>query len=240
MQLKLIGCSLSFFLSVFLCKAQNNIDTSSIDKSLIELYKDSLKQNLRLYNGSEYVRYGHGFIGFPFFEADDYVPGSIYYDGVLYKNIPIMYDLVEDEIIIKDYNKNYEIRLVKDKIEAFSLSSHNFIAVHSDTIQGNIPSLDFYEVLYKGSNNTLVLVKHQKTQELSNKADEPSKFNTYDHYYLHTGNDFMVVNNARDVYEAFADKKADIKKFLKKNNLKLKKNMGNALIEIAKYYDSLK
>lgn len=210
----------------------------SFDNHILQLYVDSMKNNLRLYSGSEYVRYGHGLGGNPFFKNSDFTRGAVLYDGVWYKEVPMLYDLVLSEIVIKDYNGDFEIKLLKEKIQAFNLGGHNFIASNSDTTRGNVSSVDFYDKLYEGK--VMVLAKYQKEMEMSRRTDEPSKFTEYTQYYIRNGNDYFIINNERDLYAAMHDKKAEIKKYLNKNKLKLKKDMENVLIELAKYYDSLK
>lgn len=208
------------------------------DDRILQVYVDSMKNNLRLYNGSEYIRYGHGLVGDPFFKNNDFRKGDVLYDGIWYRKVPMLYDLVIGEVVIKDYNGGYEIKLLKEKISAFSLEGHNFTAISSDTTQENAASIDFYDKVYEGK--VTVLVKYQKEMEMSRRTDELSRFTEYTQYYIRNGNDYFSISNERNLYNAMHDKKTEIKKYLNKNNLKLKKDMENVLIELAKYYDSLK
>src|SRR5580704_11895584 len=88
--------------------------TSISVKNAIEVYHRILNNASGLYNGGEYVKYYFNFEdGSPYFGINDSVPGSIFYDGVMYRNIFMKYDEVKDEVVI--WNNNEAIQLLDDR-----------------------------------------------------------------------------------------------------------------------------
>jgi hypothetical protein len=69
----------------------------------IQQYHSFLSPVSALYNGPQYIDYtGRLRAGHPFFQSVEYNPGTIWYDDVMYEKIPLKYDIVKNNIIIKD------------------------------------------------------------------------------------------------------------------------------------------
>jgi hypothetical protein len=54
-----------------------------------------------LYNGISFEKYWYGTKGTPFFKTDDFVTGNISYDGTLYENVLLNYDMMRDQVVVK-------------------------------------------------------------------------------------------------------------------------------------------
>ena len=81
-------------LVVCLCtKAQSTAADSAfrsqVMASLSQSYKKEISDNLRLYNGTQYLRQGHGVNGFPFFQWSGVQEGAVFYDGNCYNQVPM-------------------------------------------------------------------------------------------------------------------------------------------------------
>src|SRR5215467_11071975 len=86
------------------------------------LYKRALDQTLTynhslatrtygLYTGILYVRDYYNVKGHPFFQVDSFQKGEVFYNGMLYKNIDLLYDLSHDNVIVK-YAEDVNLVLV--------------------------------------------------------------------------------------------------------------------------------
>lgn len=229
---------------IILCKANLfaqslATDTSKIagnNANLVTIYYQKLGADLRLYNGSEYSRYGHGYTGTPFFNNSDFTVGSVYYDGVLYPQIGLLYDVVQDELVIKDYTKNYELKLVKMKVGYFDLFEHRFVNLAAQPNNENIPEEGYFEILLEGK--VTVLQKVQKKIEASSKAEEPTKFTSYTRLYLKKANEYFKIDNVGALVKAFKDKKNEVRKYIRTTGLS-KKNMEKLVTETTNYYNSI-
>src|SRR5688500_17317528 len=88
--------------SVFYTKTINNLKAT---------YFTTIKENAHLYNGIQYEYYGPKTIGSPFFMIDSMHNGSVFYDGFLYEDVPLRYDLVNDVLLIKYWGINNTLQL---------------------------------------------------------------------------------------------------------------------------------
>ncbi len=70
------------FLPAILSYGQAPLPDSASHKpttdSIIALYKNAMKENLRLYNGREYLYSGHNAKGFPYFKSENMLTGFCY------------------------------------------------------------------------------------------------------------------------------------------------------------------
>src|SRR6185436_2484055 len=87
---------------------QPGVEKSNLrmNDSLVALYRNSIAQGNRFYNGSEYMGYVMRPKGHPFFESDRMQFAEISHEGVLYTD-SIQYDLVDDAIIVKSYEGDH-------------------------------------------------------------------------------------------------------------------------------------
>src|SRR5271154_5846993 len=86
------------------------VDSSFLAKAnekAVEIYTQSIGSQANLYNGVEYRGYAENRSdkGHAYFINNDWADGTIDYDGSRYENVPLMYDLVTDKVILEQpYN----------------------------------------------------------------------------------------------------------------------------------------
>lgn len=203
----------------------------------INTYFGQMADHAPLYNGYEFVPYGLDIEGFPWFQYPDMQKGSVYYDGSLFRDVEMYYDLVGDQIVIKDFTKNYFISLVPEKVKFFNIGENHFQRFQ----EGNEYGLEkgFYHEVYKGK--TTLLFRYKKKVQYRTTAEKTvSRYSQYSTYYvLNNGNSFEISRKG-DIIDAYRDKKNEIKKFIAENKLNFRKDPGKTLTRIAGYYDQLK
>lgn len=210
----------------------------SIENTRAQYFK-SLKENAPFYTGSEEVGYGQNMMGHPFFESDSLQKGSIYYDGTLYENIPILYDLVSDEVILKDYRNNYFIRLSSVKIRYFTLLTHTFIRPEPDSNAATFQDNGFYDRIYDGK--TKIFVKRRKQINYTVTSEKTIyRYDQYNLYLIKKEDAYFKVTGKKSLLSLLQDKKTEIKKYVAKAKLNFKKDMENAIRKTVIYYDEIK
>jgi len=205
--------------------------------SVIKIYYNTVGENMQLYNGSEYAGSFSSSIGHPYFETDRLQKGTILYDAVLYRDIALSYDLVRDELIISNYSQQFNLKLVTEKVVYFTLLNHVFVRIEPDSLIVGAVTSGFYEMLYNGK--FIVLAKRAKRLQ-SGAAEDKPRFIQYDHYFVRQENSFKEVESERDLLDLFNEQKTDVKKYLRKNDLRFKKDPGNTIVKAAEYYAQLK
>ena len=239
---RLLSC---FFFGLTLsipCFAQPASDDSTAyaqsRRNLIDFYMTSMGKRIYLYNGSEYIFNSHGITGHPFFESDHLINSRIEYDGTLYYDIPLAYDLVQDRVFTTDTSMNFNIQLFNERVSSFTMAGHHFIRIHSDSGQSMSSTEGFYDLLYDG--RIRVLTKRIKMAEPGFKSEDPFHFVSYNEYYLWKNYDYLRIDSKKSLFKAFGDRKDLIKKFYHKNNLDFKKMPEQTLVKTTDYYLQLK
>jgi hypothetical protein len=209
--------------------------------NLKDFYRSTVGEGLHLYNGTEYLQYSFLVKGYPFFYTDSFIRGNVYYDGRLYRDVPMRYDLVNDEVIVADFYGNFPIRLVSNKIDYFELAKHQFVRFSfDDTSTSVINNVGFFDEIYK-STFAGVYVKRQKELEmLLGTETDKRNYKQYNRCYILMKNQFYLIDDQRDLLSVLKDKKDAVKKFIRKENIHFKKEIDFAVKTIIEYYITLK
>jgi len=216
-------------------------DTSlfrSAQNNVIQLYIDSIKENLRLYNGTEFTAAYRSSAGHPFFEFSEPQTGDINYDGTDYPGVKLSYDLTRDEIIFVTPTTHLNIKLISQKVNWFFLQDHLFINIKEDSNTINLREAGFYELAYKGFYD--VLLKRKKHLEQSSREDNVSKFVQYTNYFARKGDLYFTIDSKRSLLALCKDKKKEVAAYMQKEKLNFKTDPGNAIIKTIDYYTQLK
>lgn len=118
--------------------AQSNITNTAnnalIIHNAVNAYHRFLSPQTNLYNGSEYINYAYPIKdGHPFFETAQFNNGTIEYNGVRYEAVPLLYDEIIDEVIIKHVDGVSKIKLNKERVTSFYLLDHQFVHLIPDS-----------------------------------------------------------------------------------------------------------
>ena len=218
--------------------AQNYVPQSAPDsfQSARVFFHNRVKENTHLYAGKEFINYSVNIKGHPFFETDQMQIGSVFYDGTLYENIPLLYDIVAQEIVITRYNSDERIKLLNEKVKYFIFDGHRFENIFSAEGRDENITNTFYDLMFDGKAS--VLIKRIKHIKSGIRAEDPTSFVEGDELYVRNGKNLYVIDGKNSVLQAFGDRKDEIKNFMRKNKLRFKKNMEKELILTAEYYST--
>jgi hypothetical protein len=216
-----------------------SVDSSSgqnISK-IVDVYYRSLGEQSPLYNGSQYIEYP--FIiqdGHPFFGSQSFVNATIHFEGMTFTEVPMLYDIVRDQVVILDYHKIYKINLPTDKIQGFELSGHTFVLLVHDSLNGI--KTGFYEQLYSGKIALFAKREKKFLQQYSN-TEVNNVVLSKSFYYIRKGNGFYTVNSKKSLLNILKPKQKEVQQYLKKNKIKFKRDRENAALRAVEYYDQL-
>jgi len=185
-----------------------------------------------LYTGSRYVRDYYRVKGHPFFETDSLAKGDVFYNGNLYTNVDLLYDLSHDNLVTK-YSDDANLVLVREKIGYFKLRGRLFVA-GSDALDRG-----FYEVLYPGKIEILA----QRKKELipwSKSMEFDAAFSQTNNYFIYKDSVYHKVNSKQQLLDVLKDKETQLREFISKSKPDFRKNFEAALLSTAMYYDQVK
>lgn len=257
-------CVLTLFLSPS-AGAQTQSDTAFYHRSLTHLasiYKNEMGADSRLYMGAQYMATGQRAKGSVFFLADTALPGAVLYHGEWYENISLQYDLLADQIFIKDYTRSYDIQLTKEKIQRFTLGGHEFVYINPDPASATTGG--YYEWLHKGAPSTpgaeptapgfsaapgssgaelgpfSLFVRHEKKVVLPANPEDPAYYRQDNSWFLLMDDRLVEVDGKSSLLSLLKDKKDVLKKFIRDNHIDFGKDLQQALIKTIDYYAQLK
>lgn len=217
-------------------------DTAFVQRSVqhaVDTYTKSLGAQTHLYNGTEYVNYVA-----PYFEGDQYfhlnaaTAGSVFYDGTWYEKVPMLYDIVRDELIIPYNTTGMLMKLIREKVDTFQVHNHTYVRLQPDSAGAIALEPGFYDLLHSG--DVQLLVKRRKTmQEKATPDGVEGEFRSSDKYYIRKDGTYHQVRTKGSVYKLLADKKKQLRAYASEQKLKFRKDRENAILALVNYYDNL-
>lgn len=221
--------------------SQGVADTSFRQKAienLIGLYRTSIGLQAGLYNGPLYEPYTRQFVsGHQFFNIDSITKGSVSYDGLGYYNIPMRYDIVRDELIIRHPN-GFHVNLIKQKLDSFTLFDQRFIKIENLKGAGGLDSIGYYHQLYSSPDISVLAKRKKLLQEETGRTSIETSIYSKDFYYILKDGNYYPIKNKKALLEILKDKKSETQQYIKRNKLRFKQ-FENDVLETVSYYDQL-
>lgn len=202
------------------------------------IYQEATTLSPHLYNGQRYHIYDSRSKDHQFFQIEDWKQGIIEYDGQRFEAIPMLYDIVKDVVVIKYYGRSGLIQLQSERVKNFAFIDHHFVRIEKNEEQEiNIPT-GFYDLLYNG--NTKVLARHVKQRQ---EQIENNNVNVYflpkNFFYFQKDGLYYPIHSQKAALDLLSDQKKALKKHLREQRIKFRKDREKALIQMATQYDKL-
>lgn len=195
---------------------------------------------LDIINGEEW-KYTKKYAGHPFFINDNWNKANIEYNGLLYRDVDVKYDIETDDLIlfVKKESTAFSYKLNKQFLSSFQFYTEDTARVyvfHYIQLDKILPRA-FYTKLYEGG-----LVYYVRFQKYVNNV-------VNEHYtgeYLPRAKMFLEVDakiyelrSKRHLLSFFEDKKRELKKFFRKQHIKFDPKNPEDIVPVFEYYDSL-
>lgn len=234
------SCISAFLIVCLLIQVRLEAQHQSSDLAISKASADHLKllgEHAAIYAGTEYVGYGQQINGTPFWGEDKIFGGHLVYQGVLYKDLPLFYDLVNDAVILRSFDKKYFIRLASDKISEFTLGGSLFV---KNPFQA-VSEADrlFLQVLYQGK--VTVYARREKVIVAASAGEKAnSYFQQFNRYFIATADKWHTIKRQRDIISIFPDQKEALKRWISNQPYSFKKEPETMLVQSISYIESLK
>ncbi len=235
----LVRCFCILFLGflVLVANAQQTKKDSILSIASAQFLK-LMNQNAALYNGAEYVEPKQLIEGFPFFGQEAYYNGNLTTSGIVYYNVPIHFDLLNDVLLIWSYDRSRLLMLNTEKVERFTLENETFVkaqilpGAQKDNRNG------FYQLLHEGG--ILVLAKKQKVIVQKSASDKSYAFyKQFNKYFIVVEGEWTEVSSKKSVLALFKQKRDDLKGYIAKENLNFRKAPEVFLKKVVAFYEGL-
>lgn len=207
-------------------------------QAALALYDSATVESQHLYNGFQYYIYDSPFEEHQFFRTEDWEIGSVLYAGQLFQGVPLLYDIVKDQLVAR-YKQGFgNVALQSPKVGYFTLPGHTFVRVEADT--GRVEGLrtGFYDQLYTGKTKVVARRAKERQQDLSDRR-VVIKFPQKDVFYLYEMGEYHPVRTRKSVLSYLEDQKKPLKKYLRDHNLTFRDDREAAIRGLAAHYDEL-
>jgi hypothetical protein len=217
-------------------------DTSFVRLAVEETmqsYRSAVGLQAHLYNGAEYfVPVKHYVEGHQFFKDKAFQKGRVLYDGSMFVDVPMLYDIMNDELVTVHTGSGLTQKLVKQKVASFSLHNHNFIYIEVDSMTSLSMASGFYDLLYEGE--IRALVRREKTlQEKATIGGMEGNFTAIDKYFIWKDGIYHPVRSKGSVLRVLKDQRKQLNRFTNANKLRFGKGREDAILKLVQHYDTL-
>jgi hypothetical protein len=219
--------------------AQQPADSVLYKESLANIHDVYIKQigdNAQIYHGREFIRNGQKATGFPFYESEDLLTGSIFYQGTKYPSQSVYYNIVSDELVTTNYPHNAFIVLSPEKVDSFIIQQHVFVPLATDKFN-HLEKDGYYDQLFSGEPG--LYAKREKRLVIGSGSEE-TKYIQHDNYFIKLNNIFYAVDGKSELLDVLKDQKDVLKKYIRTNKLNFKKDLESSLVLTTVYYSQLK
>src|SRR5688500_435147 len=133
--------------------AQDSVPDSAFTKAAydnaVKNYHKYTDKQARLYNGFLHIGYSHKIEGNAYYPDQNWNKGTVIYDGIVFPDVSMMYDVYKDELVILHFHR-LMLTLHNEKIKEFNWGNSRFIRYVRDSTQKNSLTTGFYQELYGG------------------------------------------------------------------------------------------
>jgi hypothetical protein len=215
---------------------EDSVLYSSAAVKVIDYFNSNISDQSEIYSGPQYDLSPPANKGTFYFEDKNYcVPSLICFDGKWHKDIPVLYDVYNDEMVSVINNSLFVLK--SEKLSDIHLLNHHFVYLKT---QGQTDiATGFYDELYDGKSK--VLVKRIKTIFDHQVSAQFAEIIYEDHItiYLKHGDKFFAVSSKGDLKDVFANKKKQINQYMRTNKIKFNNDKEGAVAKVASYYDQI-
>ncbi len=203
---------------------------------IYETYDDIVGlDNTGLYNGTEFTDVFLNTDGtYRYFNGFDYVKGAVTYNNQYYSNVFLKYDLLEDNLLTRsdDNLSVFNVKLIPDFIESFSIYNRNFVRLTNTNL--GVSGNEFFEASYIGNDLQLYIKHSKKKRDRALKTGIQYRFSEVKTYVLKSGENYAIINLAKDLKKILPEKEDAIKEFYKTYKTLYKTNPDSFMTKLIK------
>lgn len=202
-------------------------------QAAMSTYYESIGVQAPLYNGVEHMRYLPTIAGIPYYKVDEWQNGTIEYGGVVYSNVPLKYDMVKDQVVVKHPNGFSSFQLFSPRVSYFILGDERFVYVPAggDT---SVLAPGFYQQLRTGP----VTVLARRTKWIEEKivdAKLERKFLSRNTYYLLKDGVYHSPRKEAHLLALAGNRRQEARQALRQAGTRFRKAPEQAILIVADY-----
>jgi len=219
--------------------AQTGVDSTGLG-IVVANYNTAIGEQSHLYNGPEYEFYDPTIKGNAYvFDNKSFTPGFVKYGAAVYSDVPMLYDLNKDVVVVLLYNHFTKFSLLSERVPEFWLLNHHFIRLNTDSTGKAALAAGFYDQLYQGRKIGIIVKRAKSIQTSTGNNTVESYFSETKDYYVKKEGNYFSFSGKGGLLDIFKDKKKELRKYIRTNDIDFRENFERAVVNVATYYDQL-
>lgn len=213
-----------FFLFIASCFVSNGFaQVAGENLAYLPEYQKQLPYFQELITGGQYAEASRLIQGNPYFGSRQFENGTLSINGIVYPEVPLLYDSYLDQVVTFHPIFNQKILIKPEKIDRFVLSngsSFRFIPGNSEYLhdQNRI-----YEILGEGE-FTALAKRYKSTKQLREMSQYDAVFTEKSDFFLWKDGEFYPVSKKSQAIEILELNKKETKKQIRTAGLNFKQN----------------
>lgn len=232
-----VGLLSTYYVEAQAVATPNTSLVASAVRAASQRYRAAAPES-RLVNGTAYASNVPSYVrGRPFFLSVDPQPGTIDFDGQHFANVELLYEQVQDQVLLYGPAQAAPVQLPRQKVQAFELAGHRFVHLPADS--AGVLAEGFYDLVVDGP--AQLLVKRTKKLDASTGGYElKGGYEDKTQFFLQRQGRFYAVNSLKQALVALDDQKPEMQAYARRNRLRFSTDRREAsLVALAKQYNSL-
>jgi hypothetical protein len=201
-----------------------------------DVYQSATRGNAPVFNGIQFIDplQKKKWIGHPYFLSDDWIDGSVYYDGQRYQPAVLRYHLYLNKLVIDHAETHVAIELPPEKVKYFELDNHRFVRMPD----AGVMKEGYYELLYDG--HSPVYARRYKTiREFIDQKTLFTEFSERQRLYVVVNQTPYLIPNKKSALRLFEKHRQELKQALADQKIRYRQSPALALVAMARKYDEL-
>jgi hypothetical protein len=183
----------------------------------------------RLVNGVAYAMIAPSYVtGRPFFQISDPRPGTLDYDGQHFAGVPLLYEQVQDQVLLYGPSQATPLQLIRQKVQAFELAGHRFVRLPADS--AGVVTEGFYDLVVDGPAQLLVK-RGKKLEAATGGYTLKGEYEEVTRYFVQRHAQFHEINSVKQALAIMIDKKAEMQAYARGNRFDSREAALTALVQ---------
>ena len=208
--------------------------SNPVEDSLVSIYYTHQMKGPAFLNGRVYNGYAPSIQGHAFFQTRDWTRGSVLYDGLWYRNENLVYDIYNDQLILR-HPLGFAMILIRERVKEFRIGEDIFI--HLGPGEGKIQH-GFYQRLTTGR-ATFYIKRIKILEEKIEGLQLERKFIQMDKYFIKKDEVFHPVSRQKDLMRALSDKTQALSRYKTEKKPKFKYDPERFILLVTDHYNKL-
>ncbi|XOV91314.1 MAG: hypothetical protein ACFHWX_13990 [Bacteroidota bacterium] len=226
-------------LMINVSRAQTDVSNLDLDGNVTKWFDSTIGIiNLPIISGSYYQVLHKSTNSHQFFISSKWNEIEISYSNQPYYDFYGLYDIETDVLLLRHTGISYNAQPLdvrQEKIDWFNMEGHYF--KYYQESEAPINRSGFYDELYIGKHIELIVKREKKA--FPSQGELTMEFKNYDRYFLKYQGIYNQVSSRRSVIKVLLEYKKELRKYIRQNMLKPKKEHDQDLVMLLEYCNNL-